>query len=106
MQTLLSRSSLTSTPQSTPTAGFLSADQLSTLLDRLKTTPAGQESVVYKRFGLDEKRIKELRRWVNSPSVDKERTKVEVNEQGEETVKMMVSRWLEVWDAICRISKD
>jgi hypothetical protein len=40
---------------------------------------------------MDEKKMKELKRWVNSPSVDKERTKIEVKEEGEEVVLMMVS---------------
>jgi len=90
MRTLLNRSAASFVPSSTPTGGLLSADQLSALFDRLKTAPADTDpSTIYKPFGLTDASMRDLRRWVNSPSVDKDRTKVEVNEQGEETVKML-----------------
>ncbi len=92
MRTLQSRTSATSSPTTSRTTGHISADQLSTLFDLLKTAPPGTDPAsLSKRFGLSDEMMRDLRRWVNSPSVDKDRTRVEVNEQGEETVKMMVS---------------
>jgi hypothetical protein len=97
MRTLLNRSAASFIPSSTPTEGLLSADQLSALFDRLKTVPADTDpSTIYKAFGITDASMSDLRRWVNSPSVDKDRTKVEVNEQGEETLKMLVSARLKV----------
>lgn len=35
--------------------------------------------------------MRTLRRWVNSPSIDPEKTKIILSEQGEESVEMTVS---------------
>ncbi|KAJ9093794.1 hypothetical protein QFC19_008171 [Naganishia cerealis] len=91
LRTMLSRSSNYTSTSSAPPPNHLTASRLSTLLDRLKTLPEGQSiAKLCKEYNISEAKLNELRRWVNSPSVDKERTQVILSEDGEESVKMMV----------------
>ena len=47
------------------------------LLDTIKTRPASEDlTKLYKEYGVDAKRMRELRRWVNSPSVENEDVKL------------------------------
>jgi hypothetical protein len=53
--------------------------------------PQGQSiAKLCKEYNITEAKLNELTRWVNSPSVDKDRTQVVLSEDGEESVKMMV----------------
>lgn len=94
LQTLLSRSAhpdLTSS-SALPPSGHTTSSLLSDLFDTLKNTPptlAAQDAVA-KRYGLDGETVRGLKKWVNSPSVDKDKTVVKVDENGEESVQMTV----------------
>jgi cell division FtsZ-interacting protein ZapD len=90
---MLSRSEDYTSTSAAPPPNHLTASLLSSLFDRLKTLPEGEStSKLYKEYGVSEAKMERLRRWVNSPSVDKDRTQVILTEDGEESVKMMVSR--------------
>jgi hypothetical protein len=97
LRTLLSRTP-TSTSSAAPPQNHLSAASLSNLLDRLKSLPANDgaepsqaELSLYRDYAVDPATMKTLRRWVNSPSIDPEKTKIKLSEQGEESVEMTVS---------------
>lgn len=73
-----------------PPAGYLATPILEALFDRLKSLPAGMDrKKVYDEFGVDEKRMEEVRRWVNSPSVGGEVKVRMIN--GDEVREMRVS---------------
>jgi len=97
LRTLLSRTA-TTTSSAAPPRNHLSAASLSNLFDRLKALPANDspeptqaELSLYRDYAVDPETMKTLRRWVNSPSIDPEKTKVKLSEQGEESVEMTVS---------------
>ena len=64
------RAELTNSPSSAPPPGHLTAPLLLSLLDRLKSMPgAADRRRVYAEYGMNEAKMEEVRRWVNSPSV-------------------------------------
>lgn len=88
----------TSTSSAAPPQNHLSAASLSNLLDRLKSLPANEsgtpsqaELSLYRDYAVDPETMSTLRRWVNSPSIDPEKTKIILSEQGEESVEMTAS---------------
>lgn len=92
LRTLLSRDP-TSAPykESVPQ---LTASQLTALLDRIKTVDSADVPAVkklYSDYGVTAAQMSALRKWINSPSIDKEKTKVIISEQGEESVEMTAS---------------
>ncbi|KAH8083660.1 hypothetical protein HD553DRAFT_335752 [Filobasidium floriforme] len=94
LRTLMSRTA-TSTSSAAPPQNHLSAASLSNLLDRLKSLPANESSTpsqaelsLYRDYAVDPETMSTLRRWVNSPSIDPEKTKIILSEQGEESVEM------------------
>ncbi|KAJ9123962.1 hypothetical protein QFC22_000753 [Naganishia vaughanmartiniae] len=90
LRTMLSRSTDYTSTSSVPPPNCLTASMLSSLLDRIKTIPEGQSiAKLCKEYNISEAKLNDLTRWVNSPSVDKDRTQVVLSEDGEESVKMM-----------------
>jgi hypothetical protein len=92
----------TSTSSAAPPQNHLSAASLSNLLDRLKSLPANEsgtpsqaELALYRDYAVDPETMSTLRRWVNSPSIDPEKTKIILSEQGEESVEMTASTFLD-----------
>lgn len=62
------------------------------LLDRLKSLPAGADpSAVYAEYGMDANVMRDVRRWVNSPSVGEDEIRVE---EGNQIVEMKVGEGL------------
>lgn len=101
LRTMLSRSEDYTSTSAAPPPNHLTASLLSALFDRLKTLPEGQSTTnLYKEYNVSEAKMNQLRRWVNSPSVDADRTQVILTEDGEESVKMMVSHRIPV--GFCR----
>jgi hypothetical protein len=89
---MLSRSSNLTSDSAAPPPNHLTASLLTTLLDQLKALPDGESTAkLYKQYNLSPTKIDQVRRWVNSPSIDKDRTQIILTEDGEESVKMMVS---------------
>ena len=92
LRTMLSRSEDYTSTSAAPPPDHLTASLLSALFDRLKTLPEAESTAkLYKEYNVSEAKMNQLRRWVNSPSVDADRTQVILTEDGEESVKMMVS---------------
>ena len=90
---MMSRSDDYTSTSAAPPPNHLTASLLSSLLDRLKTLPEGESTAkLYKEYHVSGAKMDQIRRWVNSPSVDADRTQVILTEDGEESVKMMVSR--------------
>lgn len=94
LRTMLSRSSDYTSTSSAPPPDHLTASLLSSLLDRLKALPQGESAAkLFKEYNVSEAKVDQVRRWVNSPSIDKDRTQVILSKDGEESVKMMVGSW-------------
>ncbi|WVN90394.1 uncharacterized protein L203_105630 [Cryptococcus depauperatus CBS 7841] len=80
------------TSSSLPLPGHLTLPVLVTLLDRLKALPPGSDpSSLYKQFGMEKDKIEQVRRWVNSASVE-EKDDVRVEEGNE--IREMKSLWI------------
>ncbi|KIR96444.1 hypothetical protein L804_06279 [Cryptococcus deuterogattii 2001/935-1] len=72
-RTLRSRKAeYTSSSQIAP-PGHLTFPFLASLLDSLKTLPPGSDPApLYEKYGVDREKVEELRKWVNSVSVEEE----------------------------------
>ncbi|WVR04073.1 hypothetical protein IAU60_001072 [Kwoniella sp. DSM 27419] len=92
-KTLMSRvPEYTANAASAPPANHLTIPLLVSLLDRLKTLPAGMDSAaLYKEYGVDKGVMDDVRKWVNSVSVA-ESDDVRV-EDGEE-IREMKAVWV------------
>lgn len=91
-RTLQSRKDeFTSSSQIAP-PGHLTFPFLASLLDGLKTLPPGSDPApLYKQYGVDKEKIEELRKWVNSVSVEEEDI-VRVEEGNE--IREMKAVWI------------
>ncbi|AFR98996.1 hypothetical protein C343_06983 [Cryptococcus neoformans C23] len=91
-RTLRSRKDeFTSSSQTAP-AGHLTFPFLASLLDGLKTLPPGSDPAsLYKQYGVDKEKMEELRKWVNSVSVEEEDI-VRVEEGNE--IREMKAVWI------------
>lgn len=73
----------------------MSAQTLSSLLDAFKSLPPGRDAeALYKRAGLEKEQLAGVRRWVNSPSVGGEATRVE---EGASQVMQQITELQAVW---------
>jgi hypothetical protein len=73
----------------------VSAQTLSALLDAFKSLPPGRDAeALYKRSGLTKEQLAGVRRWVNSPSVAGEATRVE---EGASQVVQQITELKAVW---------
>jgi len=80
------------------TRNRLLAASLSELLELRKTIKSQAElQALAERYGIDVTKLAELARFINTPSVDQSTIVNTVNQDGEETVTMMVSLFLVSW---------
>lgn len=80
------------------TRNRLLAASLSELLELRKTVKSQAElQALAERYGIDVTKLAELARFINTPSVDQSTIVNTVNQDGEETVTMMVSLFLVSW---------
>ncbi|GMK55055.1 hypothetical protein CspeluHIS016_0201110 [Cutaneotrichosporon spelunceum] len=95
LRTLSARNPLYTTRTLTPPPGTVSAQTLSSLLDAFKSLPPGRDAeALYKRARMTKDQLKDVRRWVNSPSVADEATRVE---EGANSLVHQVTELKAVW---------
>ncbi|CAK9783993.1 hypothetical protein CC85DRAFT_264802 [Cutaneotrichosporon oleaginosum] len=94
-RTLHARNPAYTTRTLTPPPGTMSAQTLSALLDAFKSLPPGRDAeALYKRAGMTKDQLAGVRRWVNSPSVADEATRVE---EGASQVVQQIVELKAVW---------
>ncbi|ORY25258.1 hypothetical protein BCR39DRAFT_292189 [Naematelia encephala] len=90
-----SSSSSTSSSTSQNQQQLLTTTLLISLLDNLKELPPGSDPThLYKKFGVDQSLIGEVRKWVNSPSIGDE---IVLVDEGEEQ-KFLPAIWVDAAD--------
>ncbi|BEI95109.1 hypothetical protein CcaverHIS631_0100580 [Cutaneotrichosporon cavernicola] len=94
-RTLAARNPLYTTRTLTLPPGTASAQTLSALLDAFKSIPPGRDAeALYKHAGMTKDQLKGVRRWVNSPSVTGEATRIE---EGASQVVQQITELKAVW---------
>lgn len=86
-----------------PPPGTVTVSMLTSLLDQLKTLPAGADpESLYKRYGLTAEQVAPLRQYINSPSVGEEEYKMldRPENQTVETEIEMPAVWVECHDRL------